>query len=216
MDGPKNPRRFKKNKRRFPSLEKIENGVFLDFEGYGRNTHNTPLPAMCGYRVGGDGPVVQVVFSKNYSAAAQGSKLEFCERGDFFKWFLNDLTKGRSLFAYSEHEEKMIRRISGRKKPLKKYENVLTITKKALRDMNMLPEDCSNSLIEYCELTGITVPGEYGKGQVTAWLDSVKQYSTSRKKWASVTKEARRHWELLLNHNRFDVECMYELLLRIK
>jgi hypothetical protein len=80
----------------------------------------------------------------------------------------------------------------------------------------MVLSDCGNTLIEYCELAGITVPEEYGKGQVTVWLDIVKPYSTSRKKWASAPDKVRKHWRLLLKHNRFDVECMYELLLRVK
>ena len=206
--------RSRKSKRRCPSLEKIENGLFIDFEGFGKNRNGVPKPAMCGYRIGSAGPVTQAIFSRDFKWAASEWGLEVRERKEFIAWLLNDLKKSRSLFAFSEHEDGMIRRITGRKKKLRKYENVLAIAKEGLK--GMLPEDCKNTLIEYCNLTGITVPDEYGKGQVTEWMRGVKAHSKTRKAWESAPTEAREQWRLLLDHNRFDVESMYELLIRIK
>ena len=206
--------RSRKSKRRCPSLEKIENGLFVDFEGFGKSRHGVPKPAMCGYRIGGTGPVTQVIFSKDFKWAALDCDLEVRDREEFTTWLLNDLKKGRSIFAFSEHEDTMIRKITGRKKKLRKYENVRAIAKEGLK--GMLSEDCGNTLIEYCELTGISVPDEYGKRQATTWLRTVKAYSGTRKAWESAPVAAREQWQLLLDHNRFDVKCMYELLIRIK
>ena len=46
-----------------------------------------------------------------------------------------------------------------------------------------------------------------------AKLRSVREFSVSRKKWASLKSNhrSRRAWKLLLEHNAFDVGCMYEL-----
>jgi len=51
---------------------------------------------------------------------------------------------------------------------------------------------------------------------VAKWLRRVKEHSGTQKGWESAPAEAREQWQLLLAHNRFDVECMYDLLKRIK
>jgi hypothetical protein len=71
-------------------------------------------------------------------------------------------------------------------------------------------------LIRYCKSAGICVPSDYGKGMVTTWLDKIKPYSKSLKAWASAPPEIRETWRLVLRHNRFDVSCMYDLLVKIK
>ena len=78
-----------------------------------------------------------------------------------------------------------------------------------------MPEDCKNSLIEYCDLVGITVPRGYGKGEVTTKLKLVEEHSKTKKSWEVAPAEAKKQWQQLLNHNRFDVESMYELMIRI-
>ena len=69
----------------------------------------------------------------------------------------------------------------------------------------------NRTLIGYCKLCGIDVPKDYGKGRVTEKFRNVREYSRTRSGWIKAPNKIKRQWELLLDHNRFDVECMYEL-----
>ena len=47
----------KRTKSKYPSRLEIDNGFYLDFEGFGKSKEGyQPDPALCGYRIGGKGP----------------------------------------------------------------------------------------------------------------------------------------------------------------
>jgi hypothetical protein len=213
-DRKKNQREAKLRKKQAPGLKRIEEGLYLDFEGYAGQFK--PPPILCGYRFGGQGPVKQVVFTEAFKGPAMFGEpdypVEYCEdRDGFLKKLLFEERTGRKLFVFSPNEGEAIRRILGIN--IKKgLEDVLGIARGAFPEIKQ-----PRQLIRYCTAAGIPVPSDYGKGKVTAWLNSIKPYSKSRDLWATkAPSEVRENWRLLLRHNRFDVECMYLLMEMIK
>ena len=214
MLGKPNTRRSVKSKLRGLSLEQIENGIYIDFEGFGKNRFGEKLPAMCGYRIGSSGPITQVVFLDALKGAAAKSNLEFWKRKEFITWLLCKLKGGRPLFAFSNHEDRQMMKITGRKKSLRGYKNVLAIAKYHFKDrLNEIEE---NTLVNFCKLAGIKVPSDYGKREVTGWMREIKKHSNSKKKWANAPAEVQAKWNLLLSHNSFDVTSMFDLMVCIK
>ena len=60
-------KRARQVKKRPPSRKHVENGLYFDFEGFGKNSYQLfPPPVLCGYRFGGKGPVQHAVFNKDY------------------------------------------------------------------------------------------------------------------------------------------------------
>ena len=197
-----------------PSLEQIENGIYMDFEGFGNNRYGKMLPAMCGYRIGGKGPVRQVIFLRAFKGAAASANLEVWDREEFIDWLLCELKGGRYLFAFSNHEDEQMKRITGRKKDLKGYKNVLAIAKYHFKDR--LDEIEENTLVNFCKLAGIKVPSDYGKREVTSWMREIKKHSASKKKWMNAPIEIQSKWDLFLAHNKFDITSMYDLMIYVK
>jgi len=209
-------RSSKRFKSKCPNRHEIENGFYLDFEGY-----KNSLPALCGYRIGGTGPVTYVAFTNELKWAAKDSGIELKDRHSFYRWLVDEKLKNRVLFAFSEHEDKMLQKMSLPKNPgqaprknrLKRYRNVLTIAKRGFKGKT--PDNFENSLVNFCDLAGIPIGEEYGKGEVTKWLSEVKKYSCSKYKWKSAPQSARDSWQKILNHNAIDVTRMYDLLASI-
>lgn len=219
----------KRTKSKYPSRLEIDNGFYLDFEGFGKSKEGyQPDPALCGYRIGGKGPVKFIVFTRALKWAAIDSGIEFQkDRHIFYHWLVDGQLRNRKLFAFSEHEDYMLRKMSQpkgallkrRAKPLKRYRNVRQILEKAYKGKT--PAGFGNSLIEFCGLADVPVRKDYGKGQVTKWLREVKKYSCRKEDtkkgpgWKSAPQSARDSWQKILNHNEDDVKCMYDLLSRV-
>ena len=164
---------------------------------------------MCGYRIGSDDDIKQVEFSRSYHAAAEGSGIEVCDDWAEFVTSLMEQATGRKLFAFSEHEQKLIHKATGfwyRKR----YENVRCIANHWRRRQHSAAR--VNTLVDFARLAKITVPANYGKGQVTEKLQTVREYSGSRRRWKTAPKAVRQSWDDLLAHNAFDVSVMYLLL----
>jgi hypothetical protein len=84
---------------------------------------------LCGYRIGNEGPVKQVVFTRRYFAAAQASGLEtYSDRKQFFLDLMKE-TQGRKLFAFTEHELNVIQKETD-EEYRKKYRNVHAFAKR--------------------------------------------------------------------------------------
>ena len=73
-----------------PSQMQIQEGLYLDVEGFAPHKGIPRPPVLCGYRVGSEGPVKQVVFTRSYFAAARASGLATCSNR---KQFFLDLMK---------------------------------------------------------------------------------------------------------------------------
>jgi len=205
-------KRSKKRRGLCPSLKQIEGGLYLDFEGFAPGQYGGKPPALCGYRLGGKGPVTQVVFSKGLKWAALDSNLEFHECRTSFLAELFESQKPGKLFAFTEHEKKAIKTELGWNID-RSYGNVHTISKYNLGPE--LPSGCENRLIDFLQIVGINVPEDYGKSQVTSWMRSIMEYSRTKSSWATAPLEVRKKWKKLLSHNEFDVTSMYDLLKRI-
>ena len=212
-DQKKNKKEAKRRQKQAPSSKRNEEGLYLDFEGYGGRFK--PDPILCGYRVGGSGPFRQVVFTAAYKAAAvsldPGYPVEYCaDRAGFLEKLLSEDCAGRRLFVFGRHERDVIKKLLG------------ISVKKRLKDVHKIAKEAfpqvkkPRQLIKYCETAGIDVPVDYGKGEVTKKFTRVGEWSGTDTKWRKAPDEVKRAWRLILDHNRFDVECMYELMKRIK
>ena len=201
-----------RKQRQHPLPKKIANGLFLNFEGFAPHSkQDIRAPAMCGYRIGGEGEVTQVVFSRTLRAAGRASGIEVC---DDWKQFIKSLLKenaGRKIFAFSEHEQKVLKLATGHE-IRRRYENLRKIAKRWRRiHMPELSAD-ENTLLDFLKAAGISIPKNYGKGQVTEKLRNVRKYSSSTEDWSAAPNEARRDWKNILKHNAFDVSSMFDLL----
>lgn len=196
-----------------PTLEQIENGLYLDFEGFG-GPYN-PDPILCGYRIGGHGPVKQVVFTQAYKAAAisadSGSHVEYNpDREGYLENLVSVDGAGRKLFSFSPHETDVIKRILNISVQRRRAD-VHKFAKQAFPQV-----DRPRTLIKYCQEAGIDVPADYGRGEVTAKFRLVREWSGSDSKWNAAPEEVKQAWRSILKHNEFDVISMYELMIRIK
>ncbi len=210
-------KRKKSNKAssRIPTEKQINEGLYFDFEGFGKNKHQiNPPPILCGYRFGGEGPVRFAVFNDKFRWAAEDDKsgmIEFVGSGQNKKKFLLDLIDhgtrgGKKIFYFSCHERDEFDRILGIR-IRSRLRDVRRIMKKTIPEI-MHGE---RTLINYCEILGISVPRNYGKGKVTEKFRAVREYSKTKSGWSSAPARIKKQWNLILEHNRFDVESMYHL-----
>lgn len=195
-----------------PTLEKIKNGLYLDFEGFG-GKYKPPI--LCGSRIGGHGPVKQVVFTQEYKAAAisadSGSHVEYNpDREGFLRNLVSDDCAGRKLFSFSPHETDVIKRILNISVQRRRAD-VHKFAKQAFPQV-----DRPRTLIKYCQEAGIDVPADYGRGEVTEKFRLVREWSGSDSKWNDAPGEVKQAWRSILKHNQFDVTSMYQLMIRIK
>ena len=201
----------KKRRKRQPSPKQIQEGLYLDVEGFAPRRGIPRPPVLCGYRIGNEGPVKQVVFTRRYFSAARASGLETSsDRKHFFLDLMKD-TKGRKLFAFTEHEQNVIKQATGFQYR-KKYRNAHAIAKRWVK--REFPRESTRglALIDYLRLAGIKVPTKYGKDKVTDWLREVRRYSVSQAKWKKAPASARKAWDNILAHNQFDITAMGELM----
>lgn len=207
-------KRARQENKRPPSRKHVENGLYFDFEGFGKNSYQLfPPPVLCGYRFGGKGPVQHAVFNKDYRWAAESdtsgrvSYVGNQNRKDFLMDLLDQQTRGgKKIFFFSGHEPRCLKEILGINIQ-KRLKDLLPVMKKKYPELTR----GNRTLIGYCKLCGIDVPKDYGKGRVTEKFRNVREYSRTRSGWIKAPNKIKRQWELLLDHNRFDVECMYDL-----
>ncbi|MDC0066869.1 hypothetical protein OAK16_04650 [Verrucomicrobia bacterium] len=205
-----------KSDSRVPTQKQIEEGLYFDFEGFGNNEFRKNLPpVLCGYRFGGYGPVSFAVFNEKFRWAAESDEIgqiEFIGGGEKMKQFLIDLIDrrtrgGKKIFYYSSHEKDEFDRRLGIQ-IRKRLRDVRKIMKKSIPSL----KHGERTLINYCSEVGIPVPTNYGKGKVTQKFRKVRDYSATKSAWGKAPSNIKRQWNLILEHNRFDVESMYELL----
>ena len=121
-----------------PPHRAIESGYYIDFEGFAKNSHGTPPPALLGiYHDDGSGDFQsgfeQIVFTDCLKFAAEdphvSHRVRFVkDRTRFLHDMISKARKTSPLFAFSEHELNMLKQETGRR-PLKRYRNVLPIAK---------------------------------------------------------------------------------------
>jgi hypothetical protein len=205
-----------------PNKRKILAGCYIDFEGFAPNEHRaTPPPVLIGiYR---EGEFKQVVFTGAYRWAA--SDQEFgnvhyeSDRKQYLKELADSTSKGKPLFAYSEHEKNVIEHQIGHQITAR-YKNVRKIAKSYFnRYPDRFPEAGSiaeNSLSAVTQVLGFKLKHKLPRGGVTKRLRNVRQFSDSRKKWAAAPDGIKQQWREVLLHNREDAMCLFDILMALR
>ena len=213
-------RRTKHPPSQLPSLKKIESGCFIDFEGFAGNEHRTsPPPVLIGlFR---DGLFQQFVFTADYRWAAEDAGVDHevvyhPDRDTFLQQLAASAGLSRPLFAYSEHELKVIERIVGHR-ITRRYRNVRSIVKRWLsrRDDRGAPPE-SLALSDVSRSMGIRLRSKLPQGGVTSRLREVRGFAASRKKWAEAPPQIKKMWREVLFHNRSDVFAIHEMMHRMR
>jgi hypothetical protein len=215
-------KRVRKNNN-LPSSEMIDSGCYIDFEGFGRNEYQkSPSPILIG--IFKDGNFKQIVFTKEYRWAALDPNVKHLveyipNRSQYLSKLVNSIRVKAPLFAYSDYEKNVITNQIGYSID-KRYRNVLSIYK---RFRNKKRGSCpltspneKDTLIRTTKTLGISLPKKLGKNGVADRLREVRNYSRSRVSWASAPKEVRKKWAEILEHNRSDCICLYDILKKLR
>lgn len=210
---------MKKQNNNLPKRDIIDAGCYIDFEGFAGNEYQKfPQPILIGVFRGRN--FRQFVFTKRYRWAALDPDVSHLveyrpDRAEYLSELAKSTSKAKPLFAFSEYEKNIIE-FQCKHKITKRYKNVLGISKKRF---NSRPEafpkrssDNPNTLVEITKTLGISIPEKLAKGGVTSRLRDVRNYSYSRQKWAKAPAEIKKKWREVLEHNRSDCECLYEIL----
>lgn len=205
-----------------PNQERILAGCYIDFEGFAPNEHRaTPPPVLIGiYR---EGEFKQVVFTKAYRWAASDSEFDNVQyesdRKQYLKELADSTSRGKPLFAYSEHEKNVIEHQIGHQITMR-YRNVRKIAKRYFnRYPDHFPEARSitkNSLSSVAQVLGLKLKHKLPLGGVTKRLKNVSEFSQSQKKWAAAPEGIKQEWREVLLHNREDAMCMFDILMALK
>jgi hypothetical protein len=204
-----------------PSAEKIDRGIFIDVEGFAKNSHRLyQPPVLIGVlRRGKDGVETfeQVVFNEAYRYAAEdpgvAHRVRFePDRVAYLRELLASSRRSAPLFAFSEHELDVLERETG-VNPAPRYRNVRTIAKRWLR--RHAPQDRvlrNASLFEIATAMGHPMPEKLPRGGVTAGLRKTATHAKSAKKWHAAPDDVRFSWQQVLEHNRADVRAIKALM----
>lgn len=211
--------RKKRANNNLPKRDIIDAGCYIDFEGFAGNKYQKfRPPILLGVFRGGN--FRQIVFTEKYRCAALdpgvSHLVEYCpDRAEYLSELAKSTSPNKPLFAFSEYEKDIIE-FQAKHKITKRYRNVLGISKERF---NKQPEafpkrssDNPNTLVEITKTLGISAPEKLAEGGVTSRLKDVRNYSYSRQKWAEAPAEIKKKWREVLEHNRSDCECLYEIL----
>jgi hypothetical protein len=214
--GTKGKRITKRASNKLPAKSKILAGCYIDFEGFAGNEYQmSPPPVLIGiYR---DGEFKQVVFTEKYRWAAKQAGVDHevsfhADRTTLLKELAASVSASKPLFGYTEHELAVIEKLLGHK-ITKRYRNARAIASRWFNkhgDLYQKPK--TFALVDVAMSLGVTLDAKLPKGGVTSRLRSVGNYSSSKRKWESAPPSVRREWQEVLEHNRFDVMSMLEIL----
>jgi hypothetical protein len=211
--------RKKRANNNLPRIDIIDAGCYIDFEGFAGNEHQKfPPPILLGVFRGGN--FRQIVFTEKYRWAALDPGVSHLveyrpDRSEYLSELAKSTSLNKPLFAFSEYEKNIIE-FQAKHKITKRYKNVLGISKKRFnKQPEAFPNRSSNkpnTLMEITKTLGVSVPEKLAKGGVTIRLRDVRDYSHSRKAWAKAPFGIKKKWCEVLEHNRSDCECLYEIL----
>ena len=205
-----------------PSKKSIDEGIYIDFEGFAphKKSGKKRPPSLIGiYRPAGD-CFRQIVFNTKLKRAAEDTDVGYpvihnSEMGSVLGELVSEARKTRPLFAFSEHEFRVIDKAIGNKRSIKKrYRNVNLIAQKYFAD-NYSDEPVPCSLVEVAERLKLDTTDKVKDHSITTCMRTVKDACETRKKWEDRDKETRDSWNILLKHNKWDCMIMYKALLKI-
>ena len=204
-----------------PSCEQVNDGCYIDFEGFGPNEHGgSPPPALIGiYNRDGGGKFEQVVFTRAYRWAAEdpGEGYEHEVRYDngreaYLKKLVKSIRKNKPLFAFSEYEMNVINRILGYN-ITQRYKNVRKIAACWLDNQgDGFPSPESNKFEDLSAAIGVSLDYTFEKGGLTDRLREVRVYSNTARNWKAAPEAVREKWREVLRYNRSDVMGIHAMM----
>ena len=215
----KKPKKAYRN-RILPSKKTINEGIYIDFEGFAPNSHNTKIPpSLIGIYRPADDCFRQIVFNNKLQIAAENTDVGYpvifnSDIKGFLKQLVSEARKKQPLFAFSEHEYKKIKPRIGSRSIKKRYRNVNLIAKKYFKDKEP-DKPLPNNLLEVIERLDLDTTGKVKNQTITDRIREVKGECTSHKKWASAPKEKKILWHEVLEHNKWDCMIMHKALLKM-
>ncbi len=210
----------------------LDRAIFLDFESFKNGD-----PLLAGVQI--DGHFKQVVFDQRLALAALHKNLELVEPT---AWALSLVERAigddRPIVGFTETEFEGLAEL-GAELPDRRYVNARKIAKpwrrkfrpsehkqvarnlrqfaksKSSRQRSRSHSKEGNRLIDYTVLVGVVPPHMYAHRRVTKRLRSVLQQLDRRGAYSRLTRTAKANWTNVLDHNRFDVEGLAEMLHRM-
>lgn len=213
----------KKPSKRLPSMLQIDKGCYIDFEGFAGNEHQAyPPPILVGvWNQSEDGIFKQYVFTSAYRWAAEDSGIRhqvvFVEDRELFLRRLVESTKvSKPLFAFSEYERTVIKNVIGMSIS-KRYKNVRSITKAWYsRNQGDFSAPASWKLMEIARGLEIDTGRKLQKGGVTDRFRLVREFSKSKRCWATAPLSIKEKWRELLEHNKTDVMLCHQIATKLR
>jgi hypothetical protein len=211
--------------------EEVERGIYIDFEG-GGSLRRAFLGVLVVEELGNQTETfefTQYLLEKELRPSeeqvGQGiiTATEIAELTEVLKTLKERAeSEGRLVFAYSEHEKKMIAEHLQEGSLLDWWENPKNLVNarpiakrwKTLRrpDKKFPPAEGqkkeNHSLANYLELIELEVPPECGTGMVASAIDLVR----NELKGGTLSKKAQVAWNNALQHNWYDCYGMYSLM----
>ena len=212
----------KRPSKKFPSKKRISDGIYIDVEGFAGNEFRThPPPVLVGiFNWHRSKEFQQVVFTADYRWAAENPGVNHAvtydpNRNKSLEKIVASSTMSKPLFAYSEHEQRILRNELGLN-VTKRYKNVRSISKAWFnRHSCDITGPESGTLVDLAKTLGLDVNAKLEKGGITDRLRSVRNYSKSKKHWRTAPKSVKDKWTEVLEHNRLDVLLMREVMLKL-
>ena len=215
----KKPKKAYRN-RILPSKKTINEGIYIDFEGFAPNSHNKKIPpSLIGIYRPADDCFRQIVFNNGLQIAAENTDVGYpvifsSDIKSFLKQLVSEARKKQPLFAFSEHEYKKIKPRIGSRSIKKRYRNVNLIAKKYFKD-NQPDKPVPSTLLEVIQRLDLDTTDKIEDHTITDRIREVKKHCKSHKKWASAPKEKKKLWHEVLEHNKWDCMIMHKALLKM-
>jgi hypothetical protein len=201
-----------------PSKQTIDDGIYIDFEGFAPNRHRRNIPpSLIGIYSPSDDFFHQIVFNSKLKRAVEdwdvgypvifNSKME-----DVLSELVGEARKKRPLFAFSEYEFLIIDKAIGEKRSIEnRYRNVNLIAQQYFKDKHP-GKPVPNTLSKVAERLKLDTNDKVKDHSITACIKIVKDACKTRETWENRDKKTRDSWDTLLNHNKWDCEIMHKAL----
>jgi len=209
------------------SLKEAKEAIFLDFEGRGKATRNSPDPP----------PVIAgVLCEEEYSwtlldpAFSDAAMHHGCETLLLPAFLKSLIDSGRRIVYWTSHEEKVFEKhgfppekqgfdlkipVRPHFKALFKASREARNTYKSLRGAKQKKaiQIAFGLCVQCATRHGLTYSTSYGKGKIGGWINyAAKHGGIPKDSYEAWTKSAKTKWTKIIEHNRKDCEAMKLLL----
>jgi len=215
----KKPKEAYRN-RTLPSKKTIDEGFYIDFEGFAPNDWGEKAPSLIGIYTPADDCFRQIVFNNGLQIAAENTDVGYpitfnSDIKSVLEQLVSEARKTRPMFAFSEHEyDKIVYQIGPKRSIEKRYRNVKLIAEKYFKD-NEPDKPLPRRLLKVIERLKLDTTDKVKDQTITDRIREVKKHCKSQKKWASAPKEKKKLWHEVLEHNKWDCMILYKALLKM-